>query len=72
MEPGSGIHCRQSRPLGRRYLQPRLRGQEMPKMRIGDSFPAAKFQDIDGETVEFPAVFAKAPATVVFFYRGRW
>ena len=39
---------------------------------IGDRFPSARLRDIDGETVEFSAVFEKAPATVVFFYRGRW
>lgn len=39
---------------------------------IGENFPAARLKDIDGETVEFPTVFAEAPATVVFFYRGRW
>ena len=39
---------------------------------VGANFPAAKLQDIDGGTVEFPEVFAQAPATVVFFYRGRW
>ncbi|MEE9143816.1 MAG: hypothetical protein V3U06_03480 [Candidatus Binatia bacterium] len=44
----------------------------MPKVNVGDSFPNAKLQDIDGGTVEFPAVFSQAPATVVFFYRGRW
>lgn len=44
----------------------------MAKLTIGDIFPDARLQDIDGETVEFPALFAKVPATVVFFYRGRW
>ncbi len=44
----------------------------MAKIQIGDNFPAAKLLDIDGATVEFPAAFAPAPATVVFFYRGRW
>lgn len=44
----------------------------MAKLKVGDPFPAGRLQDIDGETVEFPAVFKKAPATVVFFYRGRW
>lgn len=43
-----------------------------PKIQIGDDFPAAKLLDIDGATVEFPPVFGAAPATVVFFYRGRW
>lgn len=44
----------------------------MADLAIGGKFPAAKLADIDGRTVEFPAVFEKAPATVVFFYRGRW
>ena len=44
----------------------------MAKIKVGDNFPAAKLQDIDGATVEFPAAFGAAPATVVFFYRGRW
>jgi len=44
----------------------------MAKIKIGDNFPQATMQDIDGATVEFPAAFAEAPATVVFFYRGRW
>ncbi len=44
----------------------------MSKLAIGERFPAARLKDIDDETVEFPPVFAKAPATVVFFYRGRW
>jgi peroxiredoxin len=44
----------------------------MSKLTVGDEFPAAQLQDIDDVTVEFPAVFANAPATVIFFYRGRW
>ena len=44
----------------------------MPKIKIGDQFPAAKLPDIDGAIVEFPAAYTHAPATVVFFYRGRW
>ena len=44
----------------------------MGKLKVNDAFPQARLQDIDGGTVEFPAVFAQAPATVVFFYRGRW
>ncbi|MGE5303917.1 MAG: hypothetical protein ACM3TN_11425 [Alphaproteobacteria bacterium] len=44
----------------------------MAKLQIGDNFPSAKLCDIDGATVEFPGVFTAAPATVVFFYRGRW
>jgi peroxiredoxin len=44
----------------------------MAKLRVGDHFPTAKLQDLDGATVEFPAVLSQAPATVVFFYRGRW
>jgi len=44
----------------------------MAKLKIGDLFPSAKLKDIDGATVEFPEVFSRARATVVFFYRGRW
>jgi len=44
----------------------------MAILSIGDSFPTARLQDTNGEAVEFPAAFANAPATVVFFYRGRW
>jgi peroxiredoxin len=44
----------------------------MAKLKIGDQFPSATLQDIDGETMEFPAVFGAAPSTVIFFYRGRW
>ena len=38
----------------------------MAKIKIGDDFPSAKLQDIDGATVAFPAALAQAPATVVF------
>jgi peroxiredoxin len=44
----------------------------MAKLTVGDIFPSAALKDIDGVTVDFPAVFKNAPATVVFFYRGRW
>jgi hypothetical protein len=44
----------------------------MAKLQIGDSFPGATLQEICGATVELPAAFARVPATVVFFYRGRW
>jgi len=42
------------------------------KLAIGDLFPSAALNDIDGVAVQFPAVFIHAPATVLFFYRGRW
>jgi peroxiredoxin len=44
----------------------------MGRLKIGDVFPAAELRDIDGSFVRFPEVFSHAPATVVFFYRGRW
>jgi peroxiredoxin len=44
----------------------------MAKLTVGDRFPDAMINDIDGATVDFPAVFKNAPATVIFFYRGRW
>jgi ethanolamine ammonia-lyase small subunit len=46
--------------------------KHMTRPGIGDKFPSAKVKDIDGATVEFPQVFTRAPATVIFFYRGRW
>jgi len=44
----------------------------MAKLAVGDRFPTAALKDIGGATVEFPSIFAEAPATIVFFYRGRW
>ena len=44
----------------------------MAKLVIGDLFPSAALKDTGGAPVEFPAVFGNAPATVIFFYRGRW
>jgi peroxiredoxin len=44
----------------------------MAKLSVDDQFPAATLNDIDGVSMEFPAVFAQAPSTVIFFYRGRW
>jgi len=44
----------------------------MARLKVNDEFPKAQLHDIDGATVAFPAFFAQAPATVVFFYRGRW
>jgi peroxiredoxin len=44
----------------------------MAKLKLGDQFPAAVLNDIDGVTIDFPAIFKSAPATVIFFYRGRW
>jgi peroxiredoxin len=49
-----------------------LEKQKMAKLEIGDNFPSATLQDIDGATLGFPGAFGAAPATVVFFYRGRW
>jgi peroxiredoxin len=44
----------------------------MPRPAIGDQFPSARLDDIDGATVDLPKIFSRAPATVIFFYRGRW
>jgi peroxiredoxin len=44
----------------------------MAKLKSGDNFPAGELKDVDGNPVGFPAAFAQAPATVIFFYRGRW
>jgi hypothetical protein len=51
---------------------PELYEGPLAKLKVGDNFPAAKLLGMDGATVEFPGVFCAAPATVVFFYRGRW
>ncbi len=44
----------------------------MSTLAIGDKFPTAILQDTNRGTVELPNVFSKAPASVIFFYRGRW
>lgn len=44
----------------------------MAQLSVGEKFPSVGLKDIDGETVRFPEIFSRAPATVVFFYRGRW
>jgi peroxiredoxin len=44
----------------------------MAKLKTGDLFPAASLQDVHGAMVAFPTILKQAPATVVFFYRGRW
>lgn len=44
----------------------------MARLKVNDEFPKAQLHDTDDARVEFPAVFAQAAATVVFFYRGRW
>ena len=44
----------------------------MATLKLGDQFPAATIKDIDGIAVDFPAIFKNAPATAIFFYRGRW
>ena len=44
----------------------------MAKLTVGGQFPSAAIKDIDGIAVDFPSVFKSVPATVVFFYRGRW
>ena len=44
----------------------------MSTLAIGDKFPSAILQDTNREIVELPNVFWKAPASVIFFYRGRW
>ena len=44
----------------------------MVDIAVGDPFPSATLLDIDDVPVEFPTIFAAAPATIVFLYRGRW
>jgi hypothetical protein len=43
------------------------RSGNLSKLAVGDLFPTAQLKDIDDVAVEFPAVFANAPATVIFF-----
>jgi peroxiredoxin len=50
----------------------KLSGGLMALLDIGARFPAVTLSDIDGEAIEFPAVLTKAPASIVFFYRGQW
>jgi hypothetical protein len=38
----------------------------MAKLTVGERFPAATLQDIDGVAIDFPVVFKNAPATVFF------
>lgn len=38
----------------------------MAKLAVGDRFPSVTLKGIDGAAVEFPAVFAQAPSTVIF------
>ena len=49
-----------------------ISGGVMAMIDIGARFPAVTLSDIDGEAIEFPAVLTKAPASIVFFYRGQW
>jgi hypothetical protein len=44
----------------------------MVTLGVGEIFPTATLQDIDGAVVDFPGIFQTAPVSVVFFYRGRW
>jgi peroxiredoxin len=44
----------------------------MARLEIGAKFPDARLKDIDGDAVEFPSVLTRAPASIVFFYRGQW
>jgi hypothetical protein len=45
---------------------------KMAGLALGEIFPVARLQDIDGNWVEFPQIFSHAPASVAFFYRGRF
>jgi len=44
----------------------------MELLDIGALFPEASLKDIDDVTVEFPSALRRAPASIVFFYRGQW
>jgi len=49
-----------------------MKGKTMALLDIGAKFPALTLQDIDGDSIEFPSVSKKTPASIVFFYRGQW
>jgi len=44
----------------------------MALLDIGTKFPEASLKDIDDNPVEFPSALTRAPASIVFFYRGQW
>ncbi len=44
----------------------------MALLSIGAKFPEIKLEDIDGDSIDFPAAFKSVPASIVFFYRGQW
>ena len=44
----------------------------MALLPVGAKFPEIELEDIDGNSVAFPASFVSAPASIVFFYRGQW
>jgi hypothetical protein len=49
-----------------------VEGKVMALLDIGTKFAAANLKDIDDNPVEFPSVLKRAPASIVFFYRGQW
>jgi hypothetical protein len=48
------------------------KGEGMALLSIGAKFPEVKLEDIDSNSVAFPASFVSALASIVFFYRGQW
>lgn len=44
----------------------------MAGLALEETFPSARLRDIDGQWVKFPEVFFQTPASVLFFYRGRF
>lgn len=44
----------------------------MALLSIGAKFPEINLEDIDSDSIAFPASFKSAPASIVFFYRGQW
>lgn len=44
----------------------------MGQLTVGELFPSASLRDIDDHPIEFPSVFETAPASIAFFYRGRF
>jgi peroxiredoxin len=49
-----------------------MKGQIMALLDLGAKFPEASLRDIDDQPLDFPSVLKRAPASVVFFYRGQW
>ena len=49
-----------------------VEGEIIALLDIGAKFAEASLKDMDDIRVEFPSVLKRAPASIVFFYRGQW